>query len=315
MIDSAVTSERPRPLLLIAELTHRCPLACPYCSNPLTLELRENELDLATWARVFGEAAALGVQRVDLSGGEPGARRDLPEITASAREAGLGTTLVTSGVAIATRTIRDLWEAGLERVQISFQDSDAVSSDRIAGHRGAFARKCALAAEVGRLGLPLTIEFVVHRANIERIGAMVELALDLKAHRVAIAHVQSLGWATKNRDALLLDTDRVRRARDEIESLRARHRDIDIKIATAGVDRSITVTPSGKVLPGAALTVKPDVEFWNVRGHSLREIWRASPAFNALGNNALPPDGAALVKRAAALPDAPVDTAYEYRRM
>src|SRR5436853_1389527 len=115
------------PIGLLAELTHRCPLGCPYCSNPLALEKREDELDTATWARVFTEAAALGVLQVHLSGGEPAARRDLPEIAASAREAGLYTNLITSGVGVPTRTIRDLWEAGLDQVQISIQDSDAVA--------------------------------------------------------------------------------------------------------------------------------------------------------------------------------------------
>src|SRR5438128_3405629 len=138
------------PIGLLAELTHRCPLGCPYCSNPLALEVREDELDTATWERVFSEAAQLGVMHVHLSGGEPGARRDLVEIAASARAAGLYTNLITSGVGIATRTLRDLWEAGLDHVQVSFQDSDAVSSDHIAGYRGAFQRKHALVAEAVR---------------------------------------------------------------------------------------------------------------------------------------------------------------------
>ena len=159
-----------KPLGLLAELTHRCPLACPYCSNPLTLDAREDELDSATWARVFSEAAALGVLQVHLSGGEPGTRRDLIEIMASAREAGLYTNLITSGVGITTRTMRDLWEAGLDHIQVSIQDSDAKSADHIGGYKGGFQRKRALAVEAVRLGLPLTINLVVHRANIERIG-------------------------------------------------------------------------------------------------------------------------------------------------
>jgi pyrroloquinoline quinone biosynthesis protein E len=171
------------PLGLLAELTHRCPLACPYCSNPLTLDRREDELDSATWARVFTEAAALGVLQVHISGGEPGARRDLIEIMASAREAGLYTNLITSGVGIPTRTMRDLWEAGLDHIQVSIQDSDAKSADHIGGYKGGFQRKKALAVEAVRLGLPLTVNLVVHRANIERIGAMVDLALELKASR------------------------------------------------------------------------------------------------------------------------------------
>jgi pyrroloquinoline quinone biosynthesis protein E len=114
------------PIGLLAELTHRCPLGCPYCSNPLALERREAELDTATWMRVFKEAAQLGVMQVHLSGGEPGARRDLVEIAASAREAGLYTNLITSGIGITPRTMRDLWETGLDHVQVSIQDSDAV---------------------------------------------------------------------------------------------------------------------------------------------------------------------------------------------
>ena len=212
-----------KPLGLLAELTHRCPLGCPYCSNPLALEKREDEVDTATWARVFGEAAGLGVLQVHLSGGEPGARRDLVEIAASAREAGLYTNLITSGVGITTRTMRDLWEAGLDHVQVSIQDSDAVSADHIAGYRGAFQRKHALAAEAVRLGLMLTINLVVHRANIERIGAMVDLALALKASRIEIAHVQYYGWALKNRAALMPTREQVERAVAEVEELRQRH--------------------------------------------------------------------------------------------
>ncbi|MGA9441044.1 MAG: radical SAM protein, partial [Pseudolabrys sp.] len=155
----AQARNRTKPLGLLAELTHRCPLGCPYCSNPLTLERREDELDTATWARVCLEAAELGVLQVHLSGGEPGSRRDLVEIAASARRAGLYTNLITSGVGITARTMRDLWEAGLDHVQLSIQDSDAVSADHIAGYKGAFQRKHALATEAVRLGLMLTINF------------------------------------------------------------------------------------------------------------------------------------------------------------
>jgi PqqA peptide cyclase len=166
-----------KPLGLLAELTHRCPLGCPYCSNPLALDAREDELDTATWVRVFREAAQLGVLQVHLSGGEPGARRDLVEITAGAHAAGLYTNLITSAVGITEKSLRRLTEAGLDHVQISIQDSDAQSADHIAGYAGAFVRKRALAAEVVRHKLPLTVNAVVHRANIDRIGEMVDLAL------------------------------------------------------------------------------------------------------------------------------------------
>jgi pyrroloquinoline quinone biosynthesis protein E len=301
-----------KPLGLLAELTHRCPLGCPYCSNPLALDRRDSELDTATWMRVFKEAAGLGVLQVHLSGGEPGARRDLPEIAASAREAGLYTNLITSGVGITTRTIRDLWEAGLDHVQISIQDSDAVSADRIAGYRGAFARKCALAAEVKRLGLPLTVNLVVHRANIERIGAMVDLALKLKASRIEIAHAQYYGWALENRAALMPSAEQVARAVAEVEELRARHHgrividavvpDYHARFPKPCVGgwgrRSLNVSPSGKVLPCHAAEIIPGLEFWNVREHSLAEIWTSSPAFNAFrGTDFLPEPCASCERR------------------
>ena len=292
-----------KPLGLLAELTHRCPLGCPYCSNPLALEKRDDELDTATWARVFGEAAGLDVLQVHLSGGEPGARRDLVEIAASAREAGLYTNLITSGIGITTRTMRDLWEAGLDHVQVSIQDSDAVSADHIAGYRGAFQRKHALAVEAVRLGLMLTVNLVVHRANIERIGAMVDLALALKASRIEIAHVQYYGWALKNRATLMPTSEQVQRAVAEVEELRKRHQgrividavvpDYHARFPKPCVGgwgrRSLNVTPSGKVLPCHAAESIPGLEFWSVQDHSLAEIWTSSPAFNAFrGTDYLP---------------------------
>src|SRR6202046_5200850 len=185
------------PLGLLAELTHRCPLGCPYCSNPLALESRDAELDTQTWARVFTEAAGLGVLQVHLSGGEPGARRDLVAITAAAHTAGLYTNLITSAVGITADTLRQLAQAGLDHVQISIQDSEPASADHIAGYKGAFARKRALAAEVVGLKIPLTVNAVMHRANIDHIEEMVELALSLGASRVEIAHAQYYGWALK----------------------------------------------------------------------------------------------------------------------
>src|SRR5256885_12113222 len=124
-VTSPVTSALPRPLGLLAELTHRCPLGCPYCSNPLALDSRHDELDTASWARVFGEAAGLGVLQVHLSGGEPGARRDLVDITAAAHEAGLYTNLITSAVGITKDRLGQLSQARLDHVQISIQDTEA----------------------------------------------------------------------------------------------------------------------------------------------------------------------------------------------
>ncbi len=285
----------PAPLGLLAELTHRCPLGCPYCSNPLALDPRVDELDTATWARVFLEAAALGVLQVHLSGGEPAARRDLASLVKAARDAGLYSNLITSAVGLTPQTLAALADGGLDHVQISIQDSEEKSADRIAGYDSASARKRALAAEVVKLGLPLTINMVVHRANIGRIAAMVELALSLGAARVEIAHVQYYGWALKNRAALMPSREQVEQAVCEVEALRAKYHGrivIDAvvpdyyarfpKPCVGGWGRrSLNVTPAGRVLPCHAAEVIPGLEFWNVREHSLGDIWRSSPAFTA----------------------------------
>src|SRR3984885_15915433 len=164
-----------QPLGLLAELTHRCPLACPYCSNPLELEDRAGELDTAAWVRVFQEAAAMGILQVHLSGGEPASRRDLVEITQAASEAGLYTNLITSGIGLDADRLGQLKAAGLDHVQVSIQDTDPASSDRIAGYDGAHARKLAFAGVVTALGMALTVNAVIHRANIARLTQMVDL--------------------------------------------------------------------------------------------------------------------------------------------
>jgi len=293
----------PRPLGLLAELTHRCPLGCPYCSNPLALDPRGDELDTATWARVFKEAAALGVLQVHLSGGEPASRRDLVDIMASAREAGLYTNLITSGVGVTPKLIRALADAGLDHVQVSIQDSEEKSADHIAGYEGAYARKRALAADVVALKIPLTVNVVVHRANIARIEQQVELALEMGAARVEIAHVQYYGWGLRNRAALMPTREQVDAAVKAVEALRTRHHgrividavvpDYHARFPKPCVGgwgrRSLNVTPAGKVLPCHAAESIPGLKFWNVRDHPLAEIWTSSPAFQAFrGTEFLP---------------------------
>ncbi len=288
------------PLGLLAELTHRCPLGCPYCSNPLALDPRASELDSQTWARVFAEAAALGVLQVHLSGGEPGARRDLVAVTHAAHAAGLYTNLITSAVGITAETLHKLADAGLDHVQISIQDSEPESADRIAGYDGAFMRKTALAAAVVALKIPLTVNAVMHRANIDRIADMVALALKLGASRVEIAHAQYYGWALKNRAALMPSAEQVLRAAAVVAELRKRHHG-EIVIDAVVPDyyarlpkpcvggwgrRSLNVTPAGKVLPCHAAESIPGLEFWSVREHSLADIWANSPAFNAFRGSA-----------------------------
>jgi len=294
-MDASTHGSAPRPLGLLAELTHRCPLGCPYCSNPLALEGRTDELDTATWVRVFREAAGLGVLQVHLSGGEPAARRDLVEITQGAHDAGLYTNLITSAVGVTDKLLNGLSEAGLDHVQISIQDSEAESADHIAGYKGAFRRKQALAAQVTALKIPLTVNAVMHRANIDRIDQMVDMALALGATRVEIAHAQYYGWALKNRGALMPTEDQVKRSTVTVEALRAKHHgaividavvpDYHARYPKACVGgwgrRSLNVTPSGRVLPCHAAETLPDLEFWNVREHSLADIWDNSPSFRA----------------------------------
>jgi pyrroloquinoline quinone biosynthesis protein E len=288
-------TEVPAPLGLLAELTHRCPLACPYCSNPLALDDRRDELDAATWGRVFREAAAMGVLQVHLSGGEPASRRDLGEIVELARNAGLYTNLITSAIGLDRSRLIRLKDAGLDHVQLSLQDVEAATADRIAGYSGAHQRKLAFADSVRELGLALTVNAVIHRANIDRVAALVEFAAALGAGRVEIAHAQYYGWALRNRRALMPTRDQVMRAMQEMESIRPRYAGrlvIDMvvpdyyarrpKACVGGWGRrSLNVTPSGRVLPCHAAESIPGLQFWSVREHPLQEIWRRSPAFEA----------------------------------
>jgi pyrroloquinoline quinone biosynthesis protein E len=283
------------PLGLLAELTHRCPLACPYCSNPLHLEDRADEIDAATWARVFEQAAAMGVLQVHLSGGEPASRRDLEQITASASAAGLYTNLITSSIGVNAQRLQRLAEAGLDHVQLSIQDSEAKGADHIAGYEGAFVRKKALCADVVRLGLALTVNAVIHRANIEHVTDMVALAAELGAGRVEVAHTQYYGWALRNRAALMPTRAQTDRALAEVERIRPLYEGrlvIDMVVPDYYArnpkpclggwgTRSLNVTPSGRVLPCHAAETIPGLEFWSVRDHALADIWINAPAFRA----------------------------------
>lgn len=291
------------PMGLLAELTHRCPLQCPYCSNPVMLERRRDELDTAAWQRVFEEAAALGVLQVHLSGGEPAARGDLVELVSTCASLGLYSNLITAGVNIATERLEALEAAGLDHVQLSFQGATPEVTERVSGLRGAHEKKCAFAREVVRLGLPLTINAVIHRANIDQIEGFIELALSLGAERLELAHAQYYGWALENRAALMprrgevmAALDRVERARLELKGRLA----IDSVVPDYYARRpkpcmngwgrqTINLTPAGKGLPCHAAETIPGLEFWNVRERSLADIWQNSPAFNAFrGTDFLP---------------------------
>jgi pyrroloquinoline quinone biosynthesis protein E len=281
------------PMGMLAELTHRCPLQCPYCSNPLELERASGELATAEWCRVLEEAAELGVLQLHLSGGEPTARADLEEIVAHARGLGLYTNLITAGVLLDERRIGALRDAGLEHVQLSFQAAEAGTADRVGGYRGGHAKKLATARAVRAAGLPLTLNAVVHRQNLDQLEAMVALALDLGAHRLEVAHVQYYGWALKNRAALMPTREQLEAATAVVERSRRELRGrlaIDYVIPDYWAKRPkpcmggwgsnvLNVTPQGRVMPCHAAGSIPGLEFASVRERPLRWIWQESPAF------------------------------------
>jgi PqqA peptide cyclase len=299
-----MSGEIAPPLALLAELSHRCPLRCPYCSNPLELERASNELDQATWQRVLSEAAALGALQVHFSGGEPLVRRDLAALVRHAGAVGLYSNLITSGVLLDRARLAELVEAGLEHVQLSFQDADAAGADRIAGLEGAHAKKLAVAALVREAGLPLTVNAVMHRQNLERLPEMIELALKLGAGRLEVAHVQYYGWALVNRRALLPTEAQLERATSVVAEARARLKGvltIDYvvpdyyarrpKACMGGWGRQfLNVSPAGKVLPCHAAESLPGFEFPSVRTASLAEIWHRSEAFNRFRGTAWMPE-------------------------
>ncbi|MBV1707634.1 MAG: pyrroloquinoline quinone biosynthesis protein PqqE [Hyphomicrobiales bacterium] len=290
-----MTMTPPAPVGLLAELTHRCPLGCPYCSNPLALEGREGELATGEWKRVFSEAAALGVLQVHLSGGEPLSRRDLTEIVRHCASLGLYTNLITSGIGMNASLVKALAEAGLDHVQLSIQDADAASADKIAGYAGAFAKKQEVAALVTAEGFPLTVNAVIHRANAARAGAMLDLAVALGARRVEIAHVQYYGWAVANRGQLMPDRAAAAAAVAEVEQKKRELAGIIVvdhvipdyharlpKACMGGWGRrTLNITPTGKGLPCHAAETLKHLTFWNVRDASLSDIWYQSPGFNA----------------------------------
>jgi PqqA peptide cyclase len=283
---------KPRPYVLLAELTYGCPLHCPYCSNP-TSATAGVELDTAEWKRVFQEAARLGVLHVGLSGGEPLLRRDLPELAAAAREAGLYSNLITSAVGLDLARARQLRASGLDSVQVSFQSDEEALADSIAGTR-AHQIKLSAAAAVVEAGLPLSLNVVLHRGNIERLPAIISLAEKLGAQRLELANVQYYGWAMRNRNRLLPTRAQVEAAFAVGELARQRlagrmeivyvlpdyFEDRPKPCMQGWGQRYLTVNPIGQVLPCPNAGSIPGLEFENVRQQSLAEIWQDSASFN-----------------------------------
>jgi pyrroloquinoline quinone biosynthesis protein E len=282
----------PNPLALIAELTHRCPLHCVYCSNPLELADVSSELSTAEWIDIFRQSANLGMLHVHFTGGEPLARPDLTELIGGARAAGLYTNLITSGIGLAEARLHALVDAGLDHIQISFQDSREAAANWIAGAK-AHAHKIELSQLVRRHKIAFTVNLVIHRQNIDHLEEMVSFIEQLAPDRMEIAHTQYYGWALKNRAALLPTREQLERAVEAVSAAEKRLAGlirIDFvvpdyyarfpKACMGGCGRRLMlINPSGKVLPCHAAEVIPSLTFENAREQTLECIWRDSSSF------------------------------------
>ncbi|MCV6585653.1 MAG: pyrroloquinoline quinone biosynthesis protein PqqE [Marinibacterium sp.] len=283
------------PIAMLAELTHRCPLSCPYCSNPLELQAKDSELGTDAWADVFGQAADLGVLQLHLSGGEPAARPDLVDLTRAAAQAGLYTNLITSAIGLTPRRLDALEAAGLDHIQLSLQGVTAAMADHIGGYRGGYDRKMSIAAEIKARGIPLTLNAVMHRQNLDDLPRTIDMAVELGARRLEIACVQFHGWATLNRGALLPTREQTDATKQIVAKAQTRLRGVlaidfvppdyysDYPKACMGGwgSAGLNILPDGTVLPCHAAESLKHLSFDKVTDRPLREIWYDSAAFNA----------------------------------
>ena len=287
-----MTPAAPTPLALIAELTHRCPLHCVYCSNPLELSRRADELSTEVWTRVFREAVEAGVLQIDFTGGEPLARPDVVALVRAAREAGLYVNLITSGLPLDEARLDDLVQAGLDHIQLSFQGAEEDAANEIAGTK-AHAHKLRVLEWLRTKRVALTLNFVIHRRNIDRLPDMLALGESSSASRIEFANVQYYGWAFANRENLLPTRDQLDRS---VEFLKAAEERLRGKIHVEFVlpdyyakypkacmggwgKKFILITPNGDALPCHAAKIIPGLQFDNLKSRSLREIWEKSETF------------------------------------
>lgn len=280
------------PLALIAELTHRCPLHCVYCSNPLELSQRANELSTDVWSRIFKEAAQAGVLQADFTGGEPLARTDIVDLIRAARSAGLYVNLITSGLPLDQPKLAALVEAGLDHFQLSFQGAREETANEISGTTS-HAHKLRVLEWLKGHRIAVTLNFVIHRRNIDQLEEMLAIAESSSATRIEFANVQYYGWAFANRESLLPTLQQLDRSVDfvkrEQERLQGKIRIEFVvpdyyakypKPCMGGWGRKLMlITPSGDALPCHAARVIPGLSFENVKNRNLREIWQHSAAF------------------------------------
>jgi PqqA peptide cyclase len=281
-----------QPLALIAELTHRCPLHCVYCSNPHELTARSEELPTDVWSRVFAEGAAAGVIQVDFTGGEPLVRPDLVELIQSARVAGLYVNLITSGLPLDERRLDELVAAGLDHFQLSFQGAREQTANEISGSK-AHAQKLRVLEWLKSRRVAVTLNFVLHRNNLDRLGEMAAIAENSSASRIEFAHVQYYGWAFANRDALLPTREQLMQSLEFFQQAEERLRG-KIRVEYVVPDyyakfpkpcmggwgrKAMLITPRGDAMPCHAASVIPGLRFDNVKERSVSEIWNSSEAF------------------------------------
>lgn len=284
------------PLWLLAELTYRCPLQCPYCSNPLDYASQEHELNTEQWLDVLRQGRAMGAAQLGFSGGEPLVRKDLPELIAGARELGYYTNLITSGLGLTEAKVQAFAEAGLDHIQVSFQASDPELNNAVAGSRKAFGQKLAMARAVKAAGYPMVLNFVIHRHNIHQMNDILALCENLDADYVELATCQYYGWAFKNREGLMPSKAQLVQAEQEVNCYRddLRNRDRPMKVIFVTPDYYeerpkacmngwgnlfLTVAPDGTALPCHSARLLP-IDFPNVQTQSLGDIWYHSPGFN-----------------------------------
>jgi PqqA peptide cyclase len=282
------------PLALLAELTHRCPLRCAYCYNPVELEKQNREMDTAAWRQVMDEAVDIGVLQVHFSGGEPMVRKDLTELVAYGAKLGLYTNLITAGVLIDKDNIARLADAGLEHVQLAFQDCDAECADWLSGYQGGHAKKLAAAKMITDAGLALTINAIIHRRNAERLGDIIDMSTALGARRLEIANVQYYGWGLKNRAALMPSQKQLDHMNKVVDAARERLLGVMVfdyvvpdyyarepKACMGGWGRQfINVNPAGVVLPCHAAETISGMTFEKVGEKDLSDIWLHSSSFS-----------------------------------
>ena len=281
------------PLWLLAELTYRCPLHCVFCYNPTDYATRAEELSTAEWLRVLREGRALGAVQLGLSGGEPLLRDDLEEIVAEARRLGYYSNLLTSGVGLTAERAAALRAAGLDHVQLSFQDSTREMNDFLS-HTRTFELKQRVAGIIRAQGWPMVMNVVLHRLNIDHVDRIIGMADELGAEYLELANTQYYSWALENRAHLLPTREQLRHAEAVTDAWRERlagrmtlyfvapdyHEGRAKKCVNGWGSMFLTITPDGTALPCHTARMLPGAAFPNVREHALEALWHRSEGFN-----------------------------------